>query len=387
MKTLQVRSPDSASREHTLPGLRVKAMAVVALVAGVFVTGLGAGVAVRYLAKSGLTGTSVLGMLVLAAGIALLTVAWIVFWRASGEWQRLWFIPVAVIALLAMSSFAQGAMLAYAPRTSLGSLTPAGLGLGYSDVTFPTSDGVQLSAWYLPSTNQVAIITVPGAGSNRTATLGQAAVLARHGYGVLMLDPRGQGRSSGHAMDAGWYGDRDLVAAVRYLQHRHDLDPTRIGVLGLSMGGEEAIGAAPADPAIRAVVAEGATHRTAADASGYLPGGPAGTIQRGLDRLTYGTAALLSSAPVPGSLHSAIRRASSTRFLLIAGGRTVDEQAAAAYLRTAAPGRVRTWTVAGATHTHALTASPQEWTTRVLAFFDRALRDTTDTHQPRRPGS
>ena len=92
-------------------------------------------------------------------------------------------------------------------------------------------------------------------------------------------------------MDAGWYGDRDLIAAVAFLQHQRDVDPRRIGALGLSMGGEEAIGAATADPAIRAVVAEGATHRTAADKAGYLPGGLAGAIQRGLDRLTYGTAA------------------------------------------------------------------------------------------------
>jgi hypothetical protein len=73
------------------------------------------------------------------------------------------------------------------------------------------------------------------------------------------------------------------------LQRQADVDPDRIGVLGLSMGGEDAIGAA--DPAIRAVVAEGATHRTAADKAGYLPGGITGTIQRGMDRLTYGVAA------------------------------------------------------------------------------------------------
>lgn len=380
MKSLQMRRSKSASREHAPSSLRLVLMAALACLAGLFVTGLGTGVAVRYLAKTGFTGTSVLGVLVLAAGIALLTVAWIVFWRAGRRWQRLWFVPVVVVGLLAMFSVAQGAMLAYGPRTSLGPLTPAGRGLAYTDVTFRTSDGVQLSGWYIRSTNDAAIVTVPGAGSNRTATLGQAAVLARRGYGVLMLDPRGQGRSGGHAMDAGWYGDRDLSAAVTFLQHQPDVDPTRIGVLGLSMGGEQAIGAAPADPAIRAVVAEGATNRTAADKAGFLPGGLAGAIQRGLDRLTYGTTALLSPAPEPGTLHSAIRRATSTSFLLIAGGRAVDEDEAIAYLRTAAPDRVQSWTVPDATHTHALSTSPQEWTTRVTAFFDRALGIPAGNH-------
>ena len=374
MKTLQVRRPTLAGGEHTGREMRRLVTATAAGLAGLVVSGVGAGVALRYLAKTGLTRTSVLGLVILAVGIALLAYAWIVCWRAGRRWQRLWFIPAVLVALLTMFSIAQGTMLAYGPRVSLGQLTPADHGLAYTDVSFRTSDGIRLSAWYIPSTDRAAVITVPGAGSNRTATLDQATVLARHGYGVLMLDPRGQGRSGGHAMDAGWYGDRDLMAAVAFLQHQHDVDPRRIGVLGLSMGGEEAIGAAAADPAIRAVVAEGATHRTAADKAGYLPGGLAGAIQRGLDRLTYGTAALLSPAPEPGTLHEAIRRAPATTFLLIASGETVDEEDATAYLRTAAPDRVQTWTVAGAPHTHGLATSPQQWTARVTAFLGHALR-------------
>ena len=348
-------------------------VAALTAVVGTVVTALGAGVAIRHLMQTGLTWTSMVGLAILAGGLSLLAAAWAVLWRATRRWQRLWFIPAVVIALLAMSSVAQGTMLAYAPRIHLSAANPESKGLTYTSVTFSTSDGVQLSAWFIPSANRAAIITMPGAGSNRTATLGQAAVLARHGFGVLMVDPRGQGRSDGHAMDAGWYGDRDITAAVAFLQRRPDVDPTRIGVLGLSMGGEQAIGAAGTDSAIRAVVAEGATHRTAADKARYLPGGLAGTVQRGLDQLTYGTAALLSPAPQPGTLHDAIARARATTFLLIAAGNGTDEAEATAYLRTAAPDRVHTWTVPDASHVHGLVTSPAEWTARVTAFFDEAL--------------
>ena len=350
-----------------------KLAAAIAAVVGVFVTALGAGIAIRYLTTTGLTWTSVLGLLLLVAGLALLGFAGVIAWRSTHRWRRLWFIPIVVVALLVMFSVAQGAMLAYAPRNSLGSATPADRGLTYTNVTFRTSDGVRLSAWYIPTTNHAAVVTMPGSGSNRAATLGQATVLARHGYGVLMVDPRGQGRSGGHAMDAGWYGDRDVTAAVTFLQQQPGVDPARIGVLGLSMGGEEAIGAAAADTAIRAVVAEGATHRTAADKAGYLPGGVTGAIQRGLEQLTYGTAALLSPAPQPGTLHSAVVRARTTPFLLIAAGEGVDEPEAVAYLRTAALDRVQTWTVPGASHVHGLATSPAEWTARVTAFLDHAL--------------
>jgi len=65
-------------------------------------------------------------------------------------------------------------------------------------------------------------------------------------------------------MDFGWYGEADVSAGVSYLAGRSDVDEGRIAVVGLSMGGEEAIGAAAARR-IRAVVAEGATNRAFAD--------------------------------------------------------------------------------------------------------------------------
>jgi fermentation-respiration switch protein FrsA (DUF1100 family) len=372
-------APDRVAHRPPPPGwgpTRVahpKLAAAIAAVVGVPVTAFGAGIGIRYLMKTGLSWPSVVGTATLLAGLALLVYGWVVFWRRSRRWQRLWFIPATFVAVLSMFSVAQGTMLACSPHNDLGTTTPAANGLTFSNVTFRTSDGARLSAWLIPSTNHAGVVTMPGAGSNRLATLSQATVLARHGYGVLMVDPRGQGRSGGHAMDAGWYGDRDVTAAVRFMQHQQGIDATRIGVLGLSMGGEEAIGASAASSAIRAVVAEGATHRTAADKAGYLPGGFTGVIQRGMDWLTYGTAAVLSPAPEPATLHDAIARAVSTRFLLIAAAKGVDEPYAVAHLRTAAPSRVQTWTVPGASHVQGLRTAPGEWTSRVTTFFDHAL--------------
>jgi fermentation-respiration switch protein FrsA (DUF1100 family) len=353
-----------------------RSVAVIAAVVGAFATAVGAGLGVRHLVEAGVTGTSVLGLAVLLVGLVLVVYAWRVAWRGLRRWRRLWLVPITVVALAGMWSVAVGTSLAVAPRNDLGSSTPADQGLTYTDVTLRTSDGVRLSAWYVPSANSAAVVTLPGSGSTRTGTLVQSAVLARHGFGVLLVDPRGQGRSGGQAMDAGWYGDRDVAAAVAVLRHRPGVDADRIGGLGLSMGGEEAIGAAASNPGIRAVVAEGATHRTAADKAGFLPGGVNGALQRGLDRVTYGVAALFSPAPTPPPLHTAVARATATPFLLIAGGDAVDEAEAAGYLRTAAPDRVQVWTVPRAAHTQGLATAPEEWTARVTEFFDRALGTT-----------
>ena len=349
------------------------AVGLAAALLGVLGTAIGGGIGFRHLMKTGVTATAVLGLTVFLVGLGLLVLAVVLAWRATSGWQRLWLVPGTLVALLVMSSVAQGTMLAYAPRSALGTVNPAAYGLSVSEVTFPSADGVRLAAWFVPSTNRAAVVLVPGSGSNRHATLGQAQVLARAGYGLLLLDPRGQGRSGGHAMDAGWYGERDIPAAVRFVGRQPGVDPQRVAVLGLSMGGEEAIGAVAADPAIRAVVAEGATHRTAADKAGYLPGGVNGAVQRGLDQLTYGVAALLSDAPRPGTLHRAIASARGTSFLLIAAGHGVDERQAVTYLRSAAPSRVQTWIVPGATHVHGLAAAPQEWSARVTSFLAEHL--------------
>jgi fermentation-respiration switch protein FrsA (DUF1100 family) len=344
-----------------------------AVAGGMLATAVGGGVGIRYAIKTGLSPTSVLGLALLCVGLFLLGYAVVLAWRAVRRWRRLWLVPTAAVAIAVTFAAGLGVMYAVAPRSALGSTTPARYGLAYTDVTFMTTDHVRLSAWYIRSTNRAAVVLMPGAGSVRTGVLAQAAVLARDGYGALLFDPRGQGRSGGRAMDIGWYGDRDLGAAVAYLQQQPDVDPSRIGVVGLSMGGEAAIGAAAAVPAIRAVVAEGATARTAADKDGWLPGGVPGTIQRGLDRLTFAVTRLLSPADQPVSLHEAVGRAASTSFLLITGGEVADEASAAAYFRTAAPERVQIWTVPGAGHTEGLTVQREAWTSRVTGFMDDAL--------------
>ena len=93
-------------------------------------------------------------------------------------------------------------------------------------------------------------------------------MLARHGYGVLLLVPRGQGASEGDIVR--WAGDTDLLAGADYLRNRPDVDEDRIGAIGFSIGGEQLLEAARSTT-IRAVVSEGAGGRVGeTDASGLF---------------------------------------------------------------------------------------------------------------------
>jgi dienelactone hydrolase len=147
------------------------------------------------------------------------------------------------------------------------------------------------------------------------------------------------------------------------------VDPGRIAVVGMSMGGEEAIGAAATDHRIRAVVAEGAENRTYADRAAWLPRSPNGWLQRGMDRLAYGLTDLLTPARPPIGLRAAAARAAPRPMLLIAGS---GEEAAADAIRRASPATVQVW-ASHAGHTRGLATHPAAWRARVFGFLDHAL--------------
>jgi uncharacterized protein len=262
------------------------------------------------------------------------------------------------------------------PRTEIGA-GPDSVGLDHEDVVLRTDDDVALAAWYVPSANRAAVALLHGAGSTRSDVLDEAAMLAGAGFGVLMVDARGHGDSGGRAMDFGWYGDSDVAAATAFLAARPDVDPERIGVVGLSMGAEEALGAIGSDDVIRAVVAEGATARSAPD-DDWLSDvhGLRGLVQEQLERVQDWVTDALTGASPPGSLRSSVAAASGTRVLLITAGEVADESHAAEYIAAAAPDRVAIWNVAGAGHTEALAHAPHEWVTRVIGFLTESLLAT-----------
>ena len=101
-------------------------------------------------------------------------------------------------------------------------------------------------------------------------------MLARHGYGVLLFDRRGQGESGGDPHAFGWEGEKDVKAAVAFLQRRPDVDPERIGGLGLSVSGEMMLHAAARPTRSRPSSRRAqATDRSASSADAQCHGRPA----------------------------------------------------------------------------------------------------------------
>lgn len=128
---------------------------------------------------------------------------------------------------------------------------------------------IQLNAQlFLPegrSRRQPAVIMVPGSGNLGTHHLAEASALTSKGLAVLLIDPfRARGISDTIA-DQGrltWPASAyDVLAAVKYLRTRRDIDAARIGALGTSRGGT-AVMMAAAKPFSEAILGKGKGLRT-----------------------------------------------------------------------------------------------------------------------------
>ena len=165
---------------------------------------------------------------------------------------------VLAYVLLAVLAWKLQDRLAFpAPRSPL----PLPSTLGIADgriVSVLTTDSVQLRGWYLPpspppddSTQAPAVIWFYG---NMETVEGIAPYLLRFrppGMGLLVLDYRGYGTSDGNATERGVYLDAE--AAWDYLTSLPEIDATRIGVYGRSIGSAVALHLATERP-VRALV-------------------------------------------------------------------------------------------------------------------------------------
>ena len=197
-------------------------------------------------------------------------------------------------------------------------------------------------------------------------------MLARHGYGVLLFDRRGEGESEGDPNAFGWQGERDIHAAVAFLQRRPDVDPERIGGIGLSVGGEMMIEAAAESSALKAIVSEGASSRSVRDEIAN----PGGTWQEviGNGVATAATAIFSNNLP-PATLKSLAPKIAPGSVFFVYGerGQPAEQPANTAFY--AAAGQPKAiWEVPGSGHIGGIDAQPAEYERRVVAFFDTALR-------------
>jgi fermentation-respiration switch protein FrsA (DUF1100 family) len=353
------------------PRARPSVRASVALVLGALML-VGAGIALVHAVAEGPSGDDWTGFLLAPAGLALVALGTGLLWRSRKHGGRrfgrraLLAVAAFLLAYEVVLPIAFAIVATHRPREAV---EPADLGRAYAPVTLRTADGLDLAGWYVPSTNGAAVIAFP----DRTGLVKHARMLVRHGYGVLLLDMRGYGDSEGDPNAFGWGSAPDVDAAVAFLRSRPDVEAARIGGLGLSVGGEVLLEAAADNPALAAVVSEGAGERSVRET---LLRGAAGALtipQRAVQ--TIAVTALSGNLPPPALDEVAARIAPRPIFLIHAENGGGGEDLNPDYFQAAGEPK-ELWKISGAGHTGGLDTQPQEYERRVIGFFDRALLRT-----------
>ena len=116
------------------------------------------------------------------------------------------------------------------------------------------TDHISLEGRFFRGTRSSLIILVSGYGDTQDQMLSIAEFLHRAGFNVLTYDSRARGHSGGEYVTLGVFEQRDLLSVIDCVAPMRDVDTTRVGVLGISMGGATAILAAAKDHRIGAVV-------------------------------------------------------------------------------------------------------------------------------------
>jgi dienelactone hydrolase len=353
------------------PHLRAGLRASLALSLGLLGIVIGGAEAGYYTLHDRPSGDDYTGFVAVLAGLVLVAVGAVPLWRSRKRDDKLVRrcarrLGIAVAGAIVFAFVIFPLSLSYGFTHAARTTTASGdLGASYGPVSFTTGDGLDLDGWYVPSRNRAAVIVFPG----KKGTQKHARMLVRHGYGVLVFDRRGEGESDGDPNALGWAFDRDLKGAIGFLQRRRDVDRNRIGGLGLSVGGEALLQTAAETDTLGAVVSEGAGARSVRE---DMIGMHASKVPEVASSavLTAGTALFANQAP-PASLEKLAGKITSPVFYVYASHGAAGEDKNPNYYR-ATRGPKQIWKI-DTSHTHGLSARPDEYERRVVGFFDKTL--------------
>jgi uncharacterized protein len=247
------------------------------------------------------------------------------------------------------------------------------------DASITATDGVILHAWSIrpQRSNGDVVILLHGVSDNRAGMLGNADMLLRHGYAVLLADARAHGMSGGAIATYGVKEADDIRRWFNWIEQAEV--PHCIDGLGESMGAAQLLNSLSAEPGFCAVAAESpfASFREASyDRLGQqFNAGPG--LGRTLLRPAVETGFLYARWKYGVDLDQASPEkavaASHVPVLLIHGKKDTNlppRHSEMMLARSSVRGTaVALWEPAEAEHCGASGAEPEEYQRRVLAWF------------------
>jgi pimeloyl-ACP methyl ester carboxylesterase len=164
----------------------------------------------------------------------------------------------AAVLLAVAAPYLGGMLLSYRPKMIQLGDPGSVLQMDYQPVAFRSTDGLTLSAWWIPAARtsrtdeaniaadwgKRTVIVCHGFAGDKTSALKMARDLAPNGYNVLAFDFRAHGQSEGQLTTFGDLERRDVLGAVRWLRATHPTESAKIFGVGENLGAAALISAA-----------------------------------------------------------------------------------------------------------------------------------------------
>lgn len=247
---------------------------------------------------------------------------------------------------------------------------------GLREVSWRLPDGSKQRAFYLPPSNGAVVVYAHGAAGNGLALLPEALAMAEHGFGALLLDLPGYGRSEGRN-DWGPGFQATIRAAVDFAVRQPGVNPRGIGAFGYSMGGYAMARAAADDGRIAGLVLLAAY----TDLSDLLHFERRSRVP-GLGYFAIAADAWYGIPIAEMDTRVALRRLGGRPVFIIAGGADIAIPVSMSEELLSAATNAKRWVVEEAGHTGFADRAGQAYFARLLGFWTTALSRKTASARP-----
>jgi dipeptidyl aminopeptidase/acylaminoacyl peptidase len=239
-------------------------------------------------------------------------------------------------------------------------------------------DKAKLSGWVMESSNSPkgVIVMAHGYKENRlqhnVPALALTQSLLEENYHVILFDFRNSGLSDKAVTTVGFHEKEDLISVVQYVKGAYPELP--IGVIGFSMGAATALIAAEDEPSIEAIVADSSF----SDMGDYLSDNL--SVWSGLPDFPF-TPIIMNTLPfltgidiAQVSPREAIKNIEAPVMLIHGDGDTaIPYQNSEEIMSNSIGENIFFWMPSGAGHVRGYFTYPEEYTKRVIDFFDQSL--------------
>jgi hypothetical protein len=189
-----------------------------------------------------------------------------------------------------------------------------------------------------------------------------------------MYDQRALCESTGELTSLSWFDGPDLVAVADYLAGRPEVDPGRIGVVGLSLGGHVTLNAAHLHPEkFGAMWLDGVQAQQMSD---FLQAENAGeSFANVINNMILKAVEIRLGQFAPPVFKDVLADLNNPPIVMLAGGLNDFERRVNQKYATFMNNNARVWIIEDAPHVGGLHAHPNEYSQRMLTFFQESFAE------------